>query len=128
MIENLVDKELQVHNEIELAKITQVVNIALLCSQAEAEKRPSMSCVVGMLKGEMEIEVLPMQNPRLDDLNRLYGKLKYSSKSLATILEDFMDKDDQPWLEGISSNDRSSSSTTSNPFGSKYIELHVVRE
>jgi hypothetical protein len=39
-----------------------------------------------------------------------------------------MDKDDQPWLEGISSNDRSSSSTNSNPFGSKYIELHVVRE
>jgi hypothetical protein len=123
-----VDKELQVHNELELAKITQVVNIALLCSQAEAEKRPSMSRVVGMLKGEMEIEVLPMQNPRLDDLNRLYGKLNYSSKSLAAISEDFMDKDDQPWLEGISSNDRSSSSTNSNPFGSKYIELHVVRE
>jgi hypothetical protein len=128
MIENLVDKELQIHNEIELAKITQVVNIALLCSQVEAEKRPSMSRVVGMLKGEMEIEVLPMQNPRLDDLNRLDGKLNYSSKSLATILEDFMDKDDQPWLEGISSNDRSSSLTNSNPFGSKYIELHVVRE
>jgi hypothetical protein len=128
MIENLVDKKLQVHNELELAKITQVVNIALLCLQAEAHKRPSMSRVVGMLKGEMEIEVLPMQNPRLDDLNRLYGKLKYSSKSFVTISEDFKDKDDQPWLEGISSNDRSSSSTNSNPLGSKYIELNVVRE
>lgn len=127
MIENLVDKELH-KNELELAKITQVVNIALLCSQVEAEKRPSMSHVVGMLKGEMEIEIIPMENPRLDELNSSYGKLKYSSKSLATVSKDFMDKDDQPWLEGISSNDRSSSSTNSNPFGSKYIELHVVRE
>jgi hypothetical protein len=125
MIENLVDKELHT-NELELAKITEVVNIALLCLQVEAEKRPSMSHVVGMLKGEMEIEVLPMENPRLDELNRSYGK--YSSKGLATVSEDFMDKDGQPWLEGISSNDRSSSSTNSNPFGSKYIELHVVRE
>jgi len=128
MIENLVDKELQVHNEIELAEITQVVNIALLCLQFEAEKRPSMSQVVGMLKGEMEIEVLPMQNPRLDELNRSYGKLKSSSKSLATVSEDFKDEEDQPWLEGISSNDRSSSLTKSNPFGSKYIELNVVKE
>ncbi|KAH9537691.1 hypothetical protein CY35_16G066300 [Sphagnum magellanicum] len=128
MIENLVDKELQVHNEIELVEITQVVNIALLCLQVEAEKRPSMSHVVGMLKGEMEIEVLPIQNPRLDDLNRSYGKLKSSSKSLATVSEDFKDEDDQPWFEGISSNDRSSSSTNSNPFGSKYIELNIVRE
>jgi hypothetical protein len=127
MIENLVDKELH-KNELELAKITQVVNIALLCSQVEAEKRPSMSHVVGMLKGEMEIEIIPMENPRLDELNSSYGKLKYSSKSLATVSKDFMDKDDQPWLEGISSNDRSSNSTNSNPFGSKYIELHVVRE
>ncbi|CAK9866644.1 unnamed protein product [Sphagnum jensenii] len=128
MIENLMDKELQVHNELELANITQVVNIALLCLQIEAEKRPSMSRVVGMLKGEMEIEVLPMQNSRFDDLNSLYGKLKYSSKSLATISKDFKDKDDQPWFEGISSTDRSSSSTNSNPFGSKYIELNVVKE
>ncbi len=127
MIENLVDKELH-KNEFELAKITQVVNIALLCLQVEAEKRPSMSHVVGMLKGEMEIEVLPMENPRLDELNRSYGILKYSSKSLATVSEDFKDKDDQPWLEGIASIDRSSSSTNSNPFGSKYIELHVLRE
>ncbi len=128
MIENLVDKELQVHNELELANITQVVNIAFLCLQVEAEKRPSMSHVVGMLKGEMEIEVLPMQNSRFDDLNSLYGKLKYSSKSLATVSEDFEDKDDQPWFEGISSTDRSSSSTNSNPFRSKYIELNVVKE
>jgi hypothetical protein len=128
MIENLVDKALQVHNELEFEKITQVVNIALLCLQVEAEKRPSMSHVVGMLKGEMEIEVLPMQNPRLDDLNRSYGKLKSSSKSLATILEDFKDEDDQPLFEEISSNDKSSSSTNSNPFESKYIELNVVRE
>jgi hypothetical protein len=128
MIENLVDKELQVHNELELAQITQVVNIALLCLQVEAEKRPSMSHVVGMLKGEMEIEVLPMQNPRLDDLNRSYGKLKSSSKSLANVSKDFKDEGDQQWFEGISSNDRSSSSTNSNPFGSKYIELNVVRQ
>jgi hypothetical protein len=128
MIENLVDKELQVHNELELANITQVVNIALLCLQVEAEKRPSMSRVVGMLKGEMEIEVLPMQNSRFDDLNSLYGKLKYSSKSLASVSEDFKDKDDRPWFERSSSTNRSSSSTNSNPFGSKYIELNVVKE
>jgi hypothetical protein len=128
MIENLVDKELQNRNEVELAEITQVVNIALLCLQVEAEKRPSMSHVVGMLKGEMEIEVLPMENPRLDELNRSYGKLKQSSKSLATVSKDFKATDDQPWLEGISSNDRSSSSTYSNPFGNKYIELNVLRE
>jgi hypothetical protein len=87
-----------------------------------------MSQVVGMLKGEMEIEVLPMQNPRLDDLNRSYGKLKSSSKSLANVSKDFKDEGDQQWFEGISSNDRSSSSTNSNPFGSKYIELNVVRQ
>jgi hypothetical protein len=118
MIENLVDKKLH-NNELELAKITQVVNIALLCSQVEAEKRPSMSHVVGMLKGEMEIEVLPMEKPRLDELYRSYEKLKYSSQSLANVSEDFKDKDDQPWREGISSNDKSSSSTNSNAFGSK---------
>ncbi len=59
MIENLVDKELQIHNELELVEITQVVNIALLCLQVEAEKRPSMSHVVGMLKGKWKFKYYP---------------------------------------------------------------------
>jgi hypothetical protein len=67
-----------------LAKITQVVNIALLCSQVKAEKRPSMSHVVGMLKGEMAIEVLPMEKPRLDELNRSFEVLQMFQKTSRT--------------------------------------------
>jgi hypothetical protein len=46
--------------------------------------------------------------------------------SLATILEDFKEEDDQPLSKGMFDNDRSSSST--NLWGSNYIELDVIRK
>jgi len=104
------DQKLQLHNDIELA---QVANITILCLQVEAEKRPTMFGVVGMLEGQMEIPILPKHHVEYD-LN------------LATILEDFKEEDDQPLCKGMFNNDRSSSST--NLWGSNYIELDVIRK
>jgi hypothetical protein len=42
------DQKLQLHNDIEMA---QVANIVFLCLQVEAKKRPTMFRVVGMLEG-----------------------------------------------------------------------------
>jgi hypothetical protein len=85
------DRKLQLHNDIEVA---QVANIALLCLQVEAKKRPTMFRVVGMLEGQMEIPVLPKHHLEYD-------------LSLATILEDFKEEDDQPLCKGMFDNDRS---------------------
>ncbi|XP_062093281.1 probable LRR receptor-like serine/threonine-protein kinase At1g56140 isoform X2 [Humulus lupulus] len=49
----LVDPRLVEFNEIEVIRVVQV---ALLCTQASATLRPSMSRVVGMLAGDVEID------------------------------------------------------------------------
>jgi len=107
------DQKLQLHNDIELA---QVANIVFLCLQVEVEKRPTMFRVMGMLEGQMEIPML---------LKHHKHHLEYDL-NLATILEDFKKKDDQPLCEGMFNNDRSSSST--NLWGSNYIELDDIRK
>jgi hypothetical protein len=39
-------------------EILYVINIGLLCVQTIASKRPSMSRIVAMLQGDMEMEVV----------------------------------------------------------------------
>jgi deoxyribose-phosphate aldolase len=43
-------------------EILQVINIGLLCVQSIASKRPSMSRIVAMLQGDMEMEVVIEKN------------------------------------------------------------------
>jgi hypothetical protein len=112
-ITNIMDQKLQLHNDIEVAQVVQVANIALLCLQVEVEKRPTMFHVMGMLEGQVEILVLFKHNLEYD-LN------------LATILEDFKEEGDQPLCKGMFNIDRSSSST--NLWGNNYIELDVIRK
>jgi hypothetical protein len=52
----LVDPKVKTRNHEE--EILHVINIGLLCVQSTASKRPSMSRIVAMLQGDMEMEVV----------------------------------------------------------------------
>lgn len=58
----LVDPKVKTRNHEE--EILHVINIGLLCVQSTASKRPSMSRIVAMLQGDMEMEVV-IQEPQL---------------------------------------------------------------
>lgn len=71
---DLVDPTLVLQSEEEV-QVEKVINVALLCIQMAAERRPSMAHVVAMLQGDLDI-----------------GKAEHHSsqqmlKSLDTILE-----------------------------------------
>nr|APU94858.1 leucine-rich repeat receptor-like protein kinase [Pohlia nutans] len=55
---DLVDPILKPLMDEDFVKVQQVINVALLCVQMEAEHRPSMAHVVAMLRGDMEIKML----------------------------------------------------------------------
>jgi hypothetical protein len=58
MLISLVDQE--IHNTIVESEMRRVINVALLCVQVEATKRPIMSEVLSMLQGEMDLpNILP---------------------------------------------------------------------
>jgi hypothetical protein len=52
----LVDRKMNTCNYEE--EILHVINIGLLCVQSIASKRPSMSRILAMLQGDMEMEVV----------------------------------------------------------------------
>jgi hypothetical protein len=52
----LVDPKVNTRNHEE--EILHVINIGLLCVQSIASKRPSMSRIVAMLQGDMEMEMV----------------------------------------------------------------------
>jgi len=58
----LVDPKVKTRNHEE--EILHVINIGLLCVQSTASKRPSMSRIVAMLQGDMEMEVV-IEEPQL---------------------------------------------------------------
>jgi hypothetical protein len=58
MLISLVDQKL--HNTIVESEMRRVINVALLCVQVETTKRPTMSQVLSMLQGEMDLpNILP---------------------------------------------------------------------
>jgi hypothetical protein len=58
MLISLVDQK--IHNTIVENEMRRVINVALLCVQVEATKRPTMSEVLSMLQGEMDLpNILP---------------------------------------------------------------------
>jgi hypothetical protein len=52
----MVDPKVNTHNHEE--EILHVIKIGLLCVQSIASKRPSMSRIVAMLQGDMEMEMI----------------------------------------------------------------------
>ncbi|CAM6018926.1 unnamed protein product [Sphagnum balticum] len=53
MLISLVDPKIQ--NTVVESEVRHVINVALLCVQVETTKRPTMSEVLGMLQGEMDL-------------------------------------------------------------------------
>ena len=72
---DLVDPTLILQDD-ERAEVLRLINIALLCSQDEAEQRPTMARVVAMLQHDTESEVVVLasvtKERQLDSL-RLLG-------------------------------------------------------
>ncbi len=50
---NLVDQK--INDTLVEIEVQRVINVALLCVQIESTKRPSMSQVLAMLQGEMDL-------------------------------------------------------------------------
>jgi hypothetical protein len=53
MLMNLVDQK--INDTLVVIEVQRVINVALLCVQIESTKRPSMSQVLAMLQGEMDL-------------------------------------------------------------------------
>jgi serine/threonine protein kinase len=53
MLMNLVDQK--INDTLVEIEVQRVINVALLCVQIESTKRPSMSQVLAMLQGEMDL-------------------------------------------------------------------------
>ncbi len=70
MLVDLIDQKF--NNALVKTEVERVINVALLCVQIKAKKRPSMSQALAMLQGEVnfhnvlayqnEIDVSPYQN------------------------------------------------------------------
>jgi hypothetical protein len=53
MLMNLVDQK--INDTLVEIEVQRVINVALLCVQIKSTKRPSMSQVLAMLQGEMDL-------------------------------------------------------------------------
>jgi deoxyribose-phosphate aldolase len=77
----LVDRKVNTCNYEE--EILHVINIGLLCVQSIASKRPSMSRIVAMLQGDMEMEVVieetQLKSSKLRSLDESLLELSNSS-------------------------------------------------
>jgi deoxyribose-phosphate aldolase len=76
----LVDRKV---NTCNYEEILHVINIGLLCVQSIASKRPSMSRIVAMLQGDMEMEVVieetQLKSSKLRSLDESLLELSNSS-------------------------------------------------
>jgi len=76
-----VDPKMNTHNHEE--EILYVINIGLLCVQTIASKRPSMSRIVAMLQGDMEMEMVieetQLKSSKLRSLEESFLELSNSS-------------------------------------------------
>jgi hypothetical protein len=59
----------------------RVINVALLCVQTSATRRPSMSCVLAMLLNEVEVEVVSKKANRIHEMD--VSHLLWSNHSLS---------------------------------------------
>jgi len=77
----LVDPKMNTRNHEE--EILYVINIGLLCVQTIASKRPSMSRIVAMLQGDMEMEMVieetQLKSSKLRSLEESFLELSNSS-------------------------------------------------
>jgi hypothetical protein len=60
-------------------EILHVINIGLLCVQSTASKRPSMSRIVAMLQGDMEMEMV------IKETQFKYSNLRSLDESLSEL-------------------------------------------
>jgi deoxyribose-phosphate aldolase len=76
-----VDPKMNTRNHEE--EILYVINIGLLCVQTIASKRPSMSRIVAMLQGDMEMEMVieetQLKSSKLRSLEESFLELSNSS-------------------------------------------------
>lgn len=63
-ITQLVDPSLNLQTDEEFVEVQRLLNIAFLCIQVSADKRPHMASVVGMLQGGLDAELAELTRLR----------------------------------------------------------------
>ncbi len=111
ILTNLVEETLDIINSEN--EVRRVINVALLCVQIEPTIRPSMSHVLAMLQGEMDI-----------DANFIKHKLHGTNPNFQSILDD----QSNPLLhENMSINDDNILFTNHVPNSNAEIELNDLQ-
>jgi hypothetical protein len=83
---DLIDPTL-ILSEDEKIEVQRLIKIALLCSQAEAEQRPTMARVVAMLQHDTESEVVVVSSGKRS-LPRCQKQKKQRRQRLILVLPD----------------------------------------
>jgi hypothetical protein len=78
MLINLVDPKIQ--STVVDSEVRHVINVALLCVQVETTKRPTMSQVLGMLQGEMDLPNI-IANSSENNVSSLYVNVSTSESN-----------------------------------------------
>jgi len=78
MLISLVDPKIQ--NTIVESEVRHVINVALLCIQVETTKRPTMSQVLGMLQGDMDLPSI-IANSSENNVSSLYMNVSTSESN-----------------------------------------------
>ncbi|KAH8931619.1 hypothetical protein BDL97_19G032000 [Sphagnum fallax] len=78
MLISLVDPKIQ--NTIVESEVRKVINVALLCIQVETTKRPTMSQVLGMLQGDMDLPNI-IANSSENNVSSLYVNVSTSESN-----------------------------------------------
>ncbi len=78
MLISLVDPKIQ--NTVVESEVRNVINVALLCVQVETTKRPTMSQVLGMLQGDMDLPNI-IANSSENNVSSLYMNVSTSESN-----------------------------------------------
>jgi hypothetical protein len=78
MLISLVDPKIQ--NTVVESEVRNVINVALLCIQVETTKRPTMSQVLGMLQGDMDLPNI-IANSNENNVSSLYVNVSTSESN-----------------------------------------------
>ena len=81
---DLVDKRIEL-NEYDAEEVKKIIEIALLCTQASAATRPTMSELVVLLKSKSLVEQLRPTMPVFVETNKMNGEGISDDPSNATI-------------------------------------------
>ena len=101
----------------------RVINIALLCLSGTGHKRPSMTRVVSLLKGEAEMEAVIREAYNSRQLYASFLKTVQSDPDVTIDIkrdQNLKDFENKPLLEGESSSRESFPSSLGN---SRFVEL-----